>query len=129
MIKHNVSNKAYTKMEGASTMKEIIIFILKLVGGHFWRFVKRIYVAIQFFVIPYFIAYAVSMLIPAGLRYLGVHYGVEITICRILLTIAPAIPTAIYAICKKEDRHEEFNMDFCFIIWIATIVYAWNILK
>lgn len=115
-------------MDGEIILKEIIVFMMKLVGGHFWNFVKRLVIAIPFFVIPYVASCYVSMLIYYGINFFGVNSSVSITICRILLTVAPAVPTSIYAICKEEDRSEGFNMDFCFIAWISTIFYAWNIL-
>ena len=110
-------------------MKNYIFYLLKLVGSNFIKFIKRILVFIHVpFGIPFCVSILFSFLISLSLQYIGVTYDICLFICRILLTVMPIIPTCIYALCEQEDRYEEFSMDLCFVVWIATIVYAWKIL-
>lgn len=101
---------------------------LHLVITHFGRFIKRLYVFTLPFGVPYFISVVGSFFIVSGLENLGLPQNAATTLCRVLLTITPAIPTGVYAICEREDQSESFSMDLCFVVWIATIVYAWKIL-
>jgi hypothetical protein len=52
-------------------------------------------------------------------------HNVSMVIMKVLLTIAPILPTAVYAKLKEEDYNDEFSMDLCFAVWVITIVLAW----
>ena len=109
-------------------MKEMLGDMLESVGSHFWKFVKRLYVLTFFFGLPYGISCGVALLAPICFHSIGLPHDISMVISRILLTIVPIIPTALYTRFKKEDSAEEFSMDLCFVIWIATAVYAWKFL-
>ena len=110
-------------------MKKKVRHSLKLVGIHFWSFLKRLYVFAFFWGRCACISYPLALLIPLGLHIkLGLAYDVSMTVTKVLLTIAPIFPTADYAECKEEDYEDEFSMDLCFAVWIITIVYAWWIM-
>lgn len=96
--------------------------------SHFWKFIKRLYVFAFFFGLPYSISFIVAMLIPRSLELIGLSNTVSAILTRILLTIAPAIPTGAYTLFEAEDQYDEFSMDLCFVVWIATIAYAWKFL-
>ena len=99
---------------------------LKLVVVHFWNFFKRLYVFAFFWGRFAIVSYGAAALLPSCLhRYLGMPHDVSMTIMKVLLTIAPILPTAVYAVLKEEDYEDEFSMDLCFVIWIITIVCAW----
>ena len=106
-------------------MKETFGVILKYVGFHFLMFLKRLYVFVFFFGVSYMLSCGAALLIPAGLKWVGLSNDISMTVGRIFLTIAPLIPTCVYARCENEDLNGEFNMDLCFVVWIATIVFAW----
>lgn len=101
--------------------------ILKAMVSHFWIFVKRLYVFMLPFGVPYTISIGLVLLLSEWLDDLGIC-DISKIVCRILLTIVPAIPTSIYSRCEELEQHDEFSMDLCFVVWIATIVYAWKIL-
>jgi hypothetical protein len=63
--------------------------------------------------------------LPSLLNLWGAPFLVAKTISKVLLTITPLFPTAVYALAEQEDESESFSPDLCFIAWIATIVYAW----
>lgn len=109
-------------------MKEMLCEMLESVGSHFWKFIKRLYVFTFFFGLPYCISCGVAALVPICLHTIGLPHDIAMVISRILLTIAPVIPTALYTRFEKEDRFDEFSMDLCFVTWIATVVYAWKFL-
>ena len=110
-------------------MKKKINHSLNLVGVHFWNFLKHLYLFIFFYGRLACISYALALIIPLGLHTkFGLPHDVAMTIARILLTIAPILPTAAYAQCKEEDYEDEFSMDLCFTTWIITIAYAWWIM-
>lgn len=110
-------------------MKEKISHSLKLVGVHFWNFFKRLYLFAFLWCRFALISYGVAALLPLSLHiYLGMPHGVSMIIIKVLLTIAPLLPTAVYAVCKEEDYEDEFSMDLCFAMWVITIVYAWWIM-
>ena len=101
---------------------------LKLIIAHFGRFIKHLYVFILPFGVPYLILVVGSFYIASGLVNLVLPQNAATTLCRVLLTITPAIPTGIYALCEREDQYDSFSMDLCFVVWISTIVYAWKFL-
>ena len=110
-------------------MKNKVGYSLELVGAHFWKFVKRLFLFIFFYGRFAFISCGLSILVPVSLHaYLGMPYDVSITIMRILLTVTPIFPTAVYAVCKEEDYDDEFSMDLCFAVWLISIVCAWWII-
>lgn len=110
-------------------MKGKISHALKLVCNHFWNFIKRLYLFAFFWGRFALISYGVAVLIPVSLHtYLSMPHTVSMTIMKILLTIAPILPTAVYAECKEEDYYDELSMDLCFAVWVITIVYAWWIM-
>ena len=109
-------------------MKEKIGSMLIAIVSHFWIFVKRIYVFILPFGSSYIIAIGCAWLLSEGLRSLGIPQDIVKTVYRILLTIAPIIPTGVYTLCEEADLYNEFSMDLCFVVWIGTIVYAWKFL-
>lgn len=110
-------------------MKGKLGCILSGIIAHFGKFVKRLYVLILPFGFPYIISISGAYLLSEGLTRLGIPLNISTTIYRILLTIVPIIPTGVYTLCEKElDICDEFSMDLCFVVWIATIVYAWKIL-
>ena len=109
-------------------MKRNMGSILSSIISHFWKFIKRLYVFILPFGIPYMISTGCALLLSEMLGHIGFPPDVSKTFYRILLTIAPIIPTGIYSLCEEADQCDEFSMDLCFVVWIATIVYAWKIL-
>ena len=110
-------------------MKKEIIYSLKLVWDYFKKFATRFGVIIFLYSRFALVSLSVSLLIPYALhRYLGISHDVAITIEKVLLTITPIFPTAVFAKLKEEDYNDEFSMDLCFAIWVITIVYAWWIL-
>jgi hypothetical protein len=110
-------------------MKEKVIHSLSLVGVHFWNFVKRLYLFAFFWGRYACVSYPLAIIIPMFLGIkLGLPYAMAMTITKVLLTIAPLLPTAVYAECKEEDYEDEFSMDLCFATWMITIVYAWWIM-
>lgn len=109
-------------------MKEKIGSILISIISHLWKFIKRLYVFMLPFGVPYMMSIGCALLLSEVLGYLGFPHNISKTICRILLTISPIIPTGIYSLCEEADLYDEFSMDLCFVVWIATIVYAWKIL-
>ncbi len=109
-------------------MKNSVSNMLKSVGSHFWKFFKRLYVFVFFFGMPYGICFGVSLIIPLTLRSWGLSYDTTDIISKIMLTITPIIPTAMFTRYEKEDLYEEFSMDLCFVSWILTIIYAWKLL-
>ena len=106
-------------------MTKAIADILKYVGSRFLIFVKRIFSFAFFYGFIYCVSCTAPLLITRGLKQIGMHNDVSMTIGRILLTVAPIIPTCVYARCEYDDLNDEFNMDLCFVAWIATIVFAW----
>ncbi len=107
-------------------MKKTIRHSLKLVAIHFGTFFKRLYVFAFFWGMFALVSYGVATLIPVCLhRYLGMPHNVSMVIMKVLLTIAPILPTAVYAKLKEEDYNDEFSMDLCFAVWVITIVLAW----
>ena len=110
-------------------MRKRILHSLKLVGVHFLNFFKRLYLFVFFWGRYALVSYIAAILIPICMQtYLGFQHLVSMTIMKVLLTIAPLLPTAAYAECKEEEYEDEFSMDLCFVIWVITIVYAWCIL-
>lgn len=108
--------------------KETIIEILLSILSHFWKFIKRLYVFAYFFGVPYLISCSIALLIPYGLQSIGFPHSASVLLVRILLTIAPVVPTGVYTLIEAEDQYDECSMDLCFVVWIATVVYAWKIL-
>ena len=106
-------------------MKKTIGDTLKYIGSHFLMFVKRIFVFAFFYGFVYCVSCMAALLIAKGMKQIGIHNDVSMIIGRIFLTVAPIIPTCVYARCEKEDLNGEFNMDLCFVVWVATIVFAW----
>ena len=110
-------------------MKEKICHSLKLVGVHFWNFFKRLYVFAFLWGRFALVSYGAAVILPSFLqRYLGIAHDVSMTIMKVLLTIAPILPTAVCAVFKEEDFEDEFSMDLCFAVWVITILYAWGII-
>ena len=110
-------------------MKKEIIDTLKLVWDYFKKFAGRFVVIIFLYGRFALVSLTVSLLIPSVLhRYLGLPHDIAIKVEKILLTITPIFPTAMYAKLKEEDYNDEFSMDLCFAAWIITIVYAWWIM-
>lgn len=107
------------------SLPDLLYSVLK----HFWAFIMRVLVFLFFFGRFAIITYGLSILIPMTLRtYTQIDPAVCLIIEKILLTIAPLLPTVLYAMLENEDTNAEFSIDFCFITWIATIVFAWVIL-
>lgn len=110
-------------------MKKEIIYALKLVWDYFKKFAGRFVVLIFVYLRFACLSLAVSMLVPFVLhKYLGVSHDIAMTIEKVLLTITPIFPTAMYAKLKEEDYNDEYSMDLCFVIWVITIVFAWWIM-
>ena len=110
-------------------MKEETIYLLGKVWEHFKKFVPRFGLLIFAYGRFACISLGVSLLIPYALqRYLGLSHDVAMTIMKVLLTITPIFPTAMYAKFKDEDYDNEFSMDLCFAVWVITIVFAWWII-
>ena len=110
-------------------MKSEIISVLKLVWDSFKKFMARFVLLI--FVYGRFacLSLAVSIFIPFVMwKYLGLPNDVALITEKVLLTITPIFPTAVYAKLKEEDYNDECSMDLCFAIWVITIVYAWWIM-
>ena len=110
-------------------MKKMCKEALQLIIIHFGKFIKHLYGFIGLFGIPYLILVVGSFYIVSGLINIGLHKDVVTTLCRVLLTITPVIPTGIYALGDKEDQSDSFSMDLCFVVWVSTIVYAWKFLQ
>ena len=110
-------------------MMKKVMHSLKLVGVHFLNFLKRLYLFVFFWGRYACISYPLAIIIPLALRAkLGFPHAMAMTITKVLLTIAPILPTAAYAQLKEEDYNDEFSMDLCFAVWVITIVYAWWIM-
>lgn len=79
------------------------------------------------------LTYGLAFAIPLGLEY-HFHTPPATTdlINKILLTIAPALPSFLYSTFSFESENtensKEFSTDFCFIVWILTIIAAWFLL-
>lgn len=101
--------------------------LLGLVWSSFVKFVNRLVGLVLAYGRLAFLSIAVSILVPSGMhRYLGLSHDVTTIIMKVLLTITPIFPTAIYAKLKEEDcSNEDYSMDLCFVAWIITIVFAW----
>lgn len=111
--------------------KKTLIFskeVFSLLLSHFWKFFKRLYVFAFFYSL--FSAIPVSIIVLLNLAFvkLGVPHSFSMIVIRILLTVAPIIPTIGYCILEQEDECEEFSMDLCFTAWILIAVYAWKFL-
>jgi hypothetical protein len=107
-------------------MKKEIIHSLKLVWEYFKKFAGRFILMIFVYFRFACVSFAASLLIPFAFRkYLGMPYDVAMTTTKVLLTITPIFPTAVYAKLKEEDYNDEFSMDLCFAVWVLTIIFAW----
>ena len=109
-------------------MKKLLADILKSLCSHFGQFVKRIYCLVFFYGMFYVPSCGLAILIPITLRDLGMPTDITRVMTQVLLTIAPIVPTGFFTLLEKEDEFEEYSLDLCFVVWIATIVLAWTIL-
>lgn len=109
-------------------MKNNISQSIKRISGHFAGFANRTAIFLVMFggdLIPWF---CISAAIIYGLMLLRVDRGVIALISKLLLTFVPAIPTYQFDKHKQKESNDDYSMDLCFIVWIASIVVAWCIL-
>lgn len=97
--------------------------------AHLWCFIKRLSVFLFSFGQFAIISYGIAILVPVLLRdYLGLDRNICSSIIKVLLTIAPLLPTLACTYLYDQENTDEFSMDMCFVTWIVTIVWAWAFL-
>lgn len=98
-------------------------------GKHLVHFMRRLCVFAFFYGLYAACSYGIALAIPLFLQSsIGLNQNICLIIKKILLTVAPIVPSLVYLRCYEEDTNEEFSTDLCFIAWIATIVWAWAFL-
>ncbi len=97
-------------------------------GSHLWLFIKRFSVTGFFYCLVGSAFYLIPFFLCLGLKKLGISHEASMTVLRILLTIAPLVPTWACAHIAAEDAYGEVSMDLCFAAWIVTIIWAWWLL-
>ena len=105
-------------------------FVLKrellALGKYFALFIRRLLVFAFYYGIYAVCSYGVALICPSLLEaYIGLSHNLCLIIGKILLTIAPVVPSIVYLRCYEEDTNGEFSIDLCFVAWIATVVWAW----
>ena len=99
-------------------LSQLIIFVKKILG-----------IALIFGMIG-IISYGFAFLLPDLLSDLTpISDDVCLLIEKILLSIAPALPTFFYALWCMEDANKKSNprsIDLCFVAWILTLAITWN---
>lgn len=108
-------------------MKDELIQLFGSIWNSFKTFADRFATLLLLYGRFLLVSFAVSIIVPSALhRYLGLSHDVAMIIMKVLLTITPIFPTAIYAKYKEEDySDEDYSMDLCFAVWVITIVCAW----
>lgn len=97
-------------------LKEVAL----LAASNALKFAKHLYVSIPCYGLPLLAAMAIPGL-------LDVFFEIDKTVLKILMTIAPIVPTCFYSLCEKEDESDSFSIDLCFVYWIIIAIYVWKI--
>ena len=113
-----------------NTFVELFPAVLSYLFSHLIDFIKRLFGVLLTFGLIGIISYGLAFLVPDLLSsYTPVSVEICLLIKRILFTLAPALPTVVYALGCVESSDESsdgFSIDLCFVVWILTAIVAWK---
>lgn len=92
----------------------------------FFQFIKRLFTFVCFYCLIGLPTCVLVFILPIGLEFLGASHEFCNLLTRILLTIAPVVPTLCVSVASEEAQEDELSMDFCFIAWIIVAVWTWK---